>query len=139
MFRSLTILVLALLAGCADRTRERSPLQSQIGKNCVVYFRRDALGMAADIPSSPTTGRLNGADVQQVGQLMESSAEWVVLNLHGQVYHIPRAAILMIEFGSNITQSPGLSQPVEKKAPDHGDHTHSDHGDQTHPPADHSH
>ncbi|RLS57186.1 MAG: hypothetical protein DWH91_04820 [Planctomycetota bacterium] len=118
-----------LLAGCAETASERLPMKNQIGKNCIVHFQRDDLGMAGGIPSSVMAGSVNGAETTQAGQLMGVGADWVVINYHGRELHIPMAAILMIEFGSNITQSPGLSQQkvVEARPVDHGDHTHVEH------------
>ncbi len=84
------IVVLLFVAGCADSSRERSPLQSQIGKNCIVYFRKDALGMAADLPASVTTGNLNGAEVIQAGELMEVGNDWIVIGFEGRFFHIPQ-------------------------------------------------
>ncbi len=105
----LSMLVVLLLAGCAETARERAPMKNQVGKNCIVHFRRDALGMAGEIPSSVMAGSVNGAETTQAGQLMDVGADWIVINLHGREFHIPQAAILLIEFGSNITQSPRLS------------------------------
>ena len=116
-----TILLL-LLTGCADGTRDTAPMQSQVGQNCIVYFRRDALGMAADIPSSIVAGDINGADVTQPGELMAVGNDWIVINLHGRAFHIPQATILMVEFGNNITQTPGLSKPVQPAPADHTNH-----------------
>lgn len=130
----MTLLLLLAFTGCADTAHKPAPGEAQVGQNCIVYFRRDSLGMAADLPASPLTGSVNGAEVEQAGQLMSVSADWIVINLHGRVFHIPQAAILMIEFGSNITQAPGLGQPVEPHPVDHGDHTHAG----EHPAGDHS-
>jgi hypothetical protein len=131
----LTPLIFALLfvAGGADSSRERSPIHSQIGKNCIVSFRRDALGMAADSPASVTTGGLNGAAVTQMGELMEVGADWIVIDYHGRVFHIPQEAILMVEFGNNISSRHGLSEILAPPADHtHGDHVHSATGDHSH-------
>ena len=133
-FPATSFLLLMTLAGCADTAHRPAPVEAQVGQNCIVYLRRDALGMAADLPASPLTGSVNGAEVTQVGQLMEVGADWIVINHHGRAFHIPQATILMIEFGNNITQTPGLSQPVVPAPGDHGDHTHAG----EHPAGDHS-
>ncbi len=119
---SICLLGTLFATGCAQP--EPVPVESQVGKNCLVYFRRDALGMAADIPSSATTGSLNGAEVTQIGQLVKASPDWIVINYHGREFHIPRTSILMIEFGNNLTQDPALGKPVEVDAGDHGGHDH---------------
>ena len=115
-----TLLIGMLLAsGCAQPQREAAPVESQVGKNCIVYFRHDTLGMAADGISSATTGSINGAEVTQAGQLMKVGANWIVVKYRGREFHIPQASILMIEFGQNITQDPALALPVEAHAGDH--------------------
>ena len=93
----LLMLGLLIAAGCADASRDRNPLQSQIGKYCIVYFRRDALGMAAESPVSVTSSGLNDAAMTQAGKLMEVGADWIVIDNHGRVFHIPQAAILIVE------------------------------------------
>jgi hypothetical protein len=118
-----TLLFLLLaLAGCADTAREPVPVEAQIGQNCIVYFRRDALGMGADSPSSIVAGNINGADVTQSGELMAVGDDWIVINLHGREFHIPQAAILMVEFGNNISGKPGLSEPLQHAPDNHGGH-----------------
>jgi hypothetical protein len=121
--QSMTTLLLLILMGCADTDRKPAPVESQVGKNCIVYFRRDALGMGADTPSSVTTGMHNGAEVTQAGELMAVGNDWIVINLHGREFHIPQAAILMVEFGNNISGKPGLSEPLQPAPENHGDHT----------------
>ena len=124
-FRTTLLLLLATLAGCADTARQPAPVESQVGRNCLVYFRRDALGMGADTPSSVTTGTHNGAEVTQAGELMAVGNDWIVINSHGREFHIPQAAILMVEFGSNITSGQGLSQPPPPAVDTtHGEHVH---------------
>lgn len=130
---SLFLIGLLLASGCADATRDRNPMHSQIGKNCIVSFRRDALGMAADSPASVTTGGLNGAAVTQVGELMEVGTDWIVIDYHGRVFHIPEEVILMVEFGNNISSRHGLSEILAPPADHtHGDHVHPATGDHSH-------
>ena len=74
-----TMLLCLTLAGCADTARDTAPMKSQVGQNCIVYFRRDTLGMAAAGPSSVLTGNLNGAEVTQAGELLEVGADWIVI------------------------------------------------------------
>lgn len=107
----LLIAALLLIAGCVDSSRERSPIHSQIGKNCIVYFRKDALGMATDVPASVVTGVLNGAEVTQSGELMEVGAVWIVIGFEGRIFHIPQASIQMVEFGQHASTRADLSEP----------------------------
>lgn len=111
----LLITVLLLNAGCADTAREDNPLQSQIGKNCIVYFRKDALGMGSDVPASVTTGNMNGAEVTQVGELMEAGKDWIVIGYDGRMFHIPRESIQMVEFGKYTSTRAGLAEPLPTK------------------------
>ncbi len=121
---SLLVLAILMAEGCAESSHRPPPVESRIGQNCIVYYRRDALGMAADTPSSIESGNINGADVTQPGELMAVGYDWIVINLHGREFHIPQAAILRVEFGNNISGKPGLSEPVQPQPSGHGDHTH---------------
>lgn len=105
------IVVLLFVAGCADTAREQNPLHCQIGKTCNVYFRRDALGMAADLPASVTTGDLNGAEVTQAGELIEVGDDWIVIGFGERVFHIPLESIQMVEFGKHASLSEARPVP----------------------------
>jgi hypothetical protein len=124
----LTLIIIGLLfaTGCADTAHEQNPMRSQIGKNCNVYFRRDALGMAADLPASVTTGNLNGAEVTQAGELMDVGDDWIVIGFEGRFFHIPQASIQMVEFGKYASTRADLSEarpePPITKAPDGHEH-----------------
>ena len=83
--------------------------------------------MGADSPSPVLTGAYNGAEVNQAGELLEVSSQWIVIGYHGRVFHIPREAIQMVEFGTNITQSPGLSLPEPVHTDDHSHAGHEHH------------
>jgi hypothetical protein len=86
----------ALVAGC-DISRPDSMLAGRPGDTCIVYFCRDALGMAADSPSPPTTGAQNGADVTLVGEIVRQNDNWLVIKHEGREFSIPVESILMIE------------------------------------------
>jgi hypothetical protein len=72
-------------------------LSARIGDHCSVYLRRDALGMAADGPSSPTTGNYNGADTYVSGKLVRLNAEWVTVADEKRELTVPKSAILMLQ------------------------------------------
>ena len=89
------------LFGCGHNpgAAEKNPLTAKIGKDCVVQFRRgDGLGAAGDIPVPPTTGNINGADVQIEGKLESVNGGWVVLGQGDMERWIPRESILLIQF-----------------------------------------
>ena len=85
---SLLLLGILLSSGCAQPQREVAPMESQVGKNCMVYFRHDTLGMAADGPSQFNSQSHNGSEVAQAGQLMKVGAGWIVVKYHGREFHI---------------------------------------------------
>jgi hypothetical protein len=72
-------------------------LKEQIGKACTVQFRRDALGAAMDLPVSPTTGGINGADVTVAGTLEAVDNEWLVVKSGSQGLFIRQSAVLVIQ------------------------------------------
>ena len=97
------ILAAALLSGCnsdAPDDMASSEMAKWIGKNVIIQFRRDALGAAADLPVSPTTGSINGAKTSIVGLLQTVDATGVTLGNHqrkGSPRWIPREVILFVE------------------------------------------
>ncbi len=87
---------LLFVAGC-DGSQPDPQLSGRIGEMCTIYFRRDALGMAAGAPSSPRTGNQNGADVAISGKLLRVNPGWLTVGIDQGEYTIPREVILMIE------------------------------------------
>lgn len=72
-------------------------LSIQKGKQCTIQFRRDALGAARDLPVSPTTGSINGAEVSVSGKFVAMDQEWVVINQgSGREIWVPRNMVLAI-------------------------------------------
>lgn len=75
-----------------------------LNENVVVQFDRSALGAAANLPISPTTGAINGAQTAIGGKLLEVSPEWILLEsltphasgVMVERFWIPRSKILMI-------------------------------------------
>jgi hypothetical protein len=72
-------------------------LSGQVGHNCTVYFRHDALGLAAGSPAAPTVDNHNGADMQVTGKLLRANASWVCVGVGDAEYTIPREAILLVK------------------------------------------
>ena len=75
----------------------RSELSQWIGKTVQVQFRRDALGAGADLPVSPTTDSINGAETSIGGTLTAVEPHAIVLNANDGPKWIPREVILLVE------------------------------------------
>ena len=71
-----------------------------LGENCTVQFRRDALGSAANLPVSPLTGSINGAETCVIGKLRSFSGEWVVVERAADTLWIPKAVVLLVQAGA---------------------------------------
>jgi len=99
---SLGLALFLLLVGCGggQRVEPLGPIAHKLGKPCNVQFRRgDALGGGSNLPVSPTTGSINGAEVALSGTLVSLGDGWVVVSsANNKEYHIPVGSILMIEF-----------------------------------------
>jgi hypothetical protein len=67
------------------------------GTKCIVQFRRDALGAAANIPVPPDTDNINGAQVSLTGTLKSMSSDWIVVTQGDTEYWITRDAVLMLK------------------------------------------
>lgn len=99
-------------AGCDNKTGPRK------GSDCVVQFRRDALGAAAGNPIPPTSQEHNGAPTCVFGEFSRMDDDWVVLtktpnqvNPNWEIW-IPRSAILLIETLSKEPLTPGSAVPA---------------------------
>ncbi len=94
-------LLLLFSVGCnsAQPAIEKSLLADKVGQNCTVQFRRgDGLGAGGGLPVSPTTGSINGAQVNLSGKLKAVSGGWIELENGSVEYCIPRESILLVEF-----------------------------------------
>jgi len=118
-----------LCTGCfywdASRTvqgsSEEGTLETRIGQDCAVIFRRDALGVSRDAPISPHTTNFNGVEAAVYGRLVDVERDAIMLKRNTrpaeETYWIPRSAILMIRFE-------GETPPVNERS--HSAHeTHS--------------
>ena len=90
---ALALFVPVVFTGCGG---PEAPVL-QTGKACTVQFRRDALGAAANLPVSPTTHNINGAETCVMGTLKRATAEWVVIEKNAKEIWVPRSVILLIE------------------------------------------
>lgn len=95
---SIGLVFAVAIAGCGGGTDD-GPLVARLGRRCTVQFRRgDALGAGGDLPVSPTTGNINGAQVNLEGTLRAVGGGWIAVESAGRAYCIPRDAILLVEF-----------------------------------------
>jgi hypothetical protein len=85
-----------------------SPLAPLVGRNVKVQFRRDALGVAAGAPISPTAQGPGGRAVHLVGTVRSVTGGWLVLERERNTYWIPHSTILVIE----QTESPPATLPA---------------------------
>jgi hypothetical protein len=76
-------------ATAADRSTARA---------CTIQFRRDALGAAANLPISPMTGGINGADTAISCTFKSMREDWVIVERAGKEVWIPKGVILLMEF-----------------------------------------
>jgi hypothetical protein len=93
----LALMGVIALTGCEGSAPVDPMLYGHTGQDCTVYFRHDALGMAAGVPASPTTGNHNGADTQISGKLLRVNAGWICLAVGNAEYTVPREVILLVE------------------------------------------
>jgi len=101
-----------LLGGCGEG---EGTLASKIGSPCTVQIRRgDALGAGAGNPVPPTSDMHNGAAVCVSGTLTRVAHDWILVtstdNAVVKEYHIPREAILLVEFQKRVEPSPPRQQ-----------------------------
>ncbi len=89
-----------VVAGCARATPTGSlgSLSPPIGKTCTIQFRRDALGAGSELPISPMTSNVNGAETAITGTLQSANDQWIVLTASGKEIWVPRAVILLVQF-----------------------------------------
>ena len=95
-----SIAIALLMSGLSETkaafTGERTP---PLGKECVVQFRRDALGTAASLPVAPLTGSINGAETTVSGKLAMVGSEWIVVTrTNGNDLWIPKTSVLLIQY-----------------------------------------
>lgn len=94
------LLLLAATSGCDQQTNasSRAATTPPVGSNCSVQFRRDLLGATMDLPISPMTSSIDGAQVNVHGTLVDINAEWVILDRSGTTLWIPRENVLLLSF-----------------------------------------
>ena len=84
------------LTGCDRATAADTSIPP--GRQCTVQFRRDALGAAANLPVSPMTQGINGADTAISCRYKSTREDWVIVDRAGREIWIPKSVILLIEF-----------------------------------------
>lgn len=76
-----------------------------MGQEVIIQFDRSALGSAANLPVSPTTESINGANTAIRGKLLHADSEWIHIeqiqpHQGGELtktFWIPRNKVLLIE------------------------------------------
>ncbi|QDV52788.1 hypothetical protein [Gimesia fumaroli] len=106
LFTSFGLLI--ALSGCVSKINSetsqsesskisRDGLHQWIGKEVNIQFRRDALGVAAPLPVSPTTSSLNGAKTSISGKLICVDSKGLVIGTERRPTWVPREVILLVE------------------------------------------
>lgn len=102
----LSTLTAVLVVGCGSDNAAGGKAELPIGQQCEIQFRRDALGQGAELPTSATTGNINGATVNISGTLVSATAEWVVIKKDNDSLWIPRAVVLLIRVQNQTGPGP---------------------------------
>jgi hypothetical protein len=88
-------------AGCENRggRKDTGKLEPKVGSQCVVQFRRDALGGGVNSnPIGPTVDSVNGSQISLPGMIEKIGDDWLVLRTRdNQQLWIPRGMILCLE------------------------------------------
>jgi hypothetical protein len=88
-----------MISGCSSNAPE--PLaNTKIGQNCVVQFRRDALGSASPVPIGPDTDNFNNAEITIAGTLKKVQADAILIATSKADYLIPMRVVLCMKFES---------------------------------------
>ena len=81
----------------SDDSKKGWELSQWVGESVRIQFRRDALGAAAALPVSPTTGSINGASTSMVGTLELVDSDAIVVKADNRPRWVPREVILFVE------------------------------------------
>ncbi|OYV86088.1 MAG: hypothetical protein B7Z73_12370 [Planctomycetia bacterium 21-64-5] len=96
------VIVMVSPAGC-DRsvaiTEKHDSLAGQIGRQCVIQFRRgDAMGVSATDPIPPEAGVQKSAEVAIQGTLRALDGEYLILRQNKTIIWVPQSSILLVRF-----------------------------------------
>jgi len=104
LFFGMAALLAALVVttGCEQRVEAASPAGARLAqmhsRMCTVQLRRDALGAASNLPVSPMTGGINGAQVAIVGKLRSFDDAWLALETEKEgLLFIPKEVVLLVQ------------------------------------------
>lgn len=96
---ALVLLVGMLIAGAGwmGTVHAQGGPSNAIGKQCTVQFKRDLLGVHANMPVGPNVDNINGAEVSVHGTLLALDiGDQIVLRQGDKELWIPKSNILMI-------------------------------------------
>jgi hypothetical protein len=74
------------------------PVRPPAGRVCKVHLRREALGIAGQVPYPMGGSPITADRVQLAGTLERVGRDWLVLRAERSTYWIPRDAVLAVEF-----------------------------------------
>ena len=96
------VAALVVTTGCEQRLEAAAPAGARLSqmhsRTVTVQFRRDALGTANTVPTSPLISGVNGGQVAVVGKLRSFDDAWLALETeNGQVLFIPKEVVLLVQ------------------------------------------
>ena len=72
--------------------------QSLVGRSVRVQFRRDALGMAGNVPIEPDAEQAGPRPITVGGTVRRVTNDWLVIDPDNRhEYYIPRGVVLMVD------------------------------------------
>ena len=84
--------------GSAAPAGVEDPVRPPAGRACKVHLRREALGVAGQVPYPLEGNRITTDRVQLTGTLERVGRDWLVLRSDRSTFWIPRDAVLAVEF-----------------------------------------
>lgn len=112
MIKSILFALITLLAftGCIKQLKEDNQmgypiLSKEIGSEVTVFLKRNELGMAANLPLSPSSSGINGAGATLNGKLLKVNENGILISLYNSDHSawVPLHSILHITFNEDLS------------------------------------